>query len=68
MKIPGFVAEVCLYDTKPYRGFTAAAQDVRAPVAPAYGPDECYDDCMATSRDGSRASRRFARFCAVACG
>jgi hypothetical protein len=46
----------------------AMAHETKESVFPAYGPDECYDDCMATSRDGSPASRRFAKFCAVACG
>jgi len=67
MSIPGFVAESCMYGPRLYRG-VSTAQDAKELVSPAYGPDECYDDCMATSRDGSRASMRFARFCAIACG
>lgn len=66
MTMPGFVAGACLYRAGLYGG-AVVAQEAKESVLPAYGVDECYDDCMATSRDGSLASRRFARFCATAC-
>jgi hypothetical protein len=67
MTLPGFVADASLYPSPAYRN--AEVLNVQSGgVTPAYGPGECYDDCMATSRDGSRASKRFARFCATACG
>jgi hypothetical protein len=65
MSLPGYVADRSLYPNPTYRN-----AEVRKPhaeqIIPAYGAGECYDDCMAGCH--GRGCRRFARFCATACG
>ena len=67
MTLPGFVAESALVPAPVYRSIQAP-QPTGGPVRLAYDAGDCYDDCMAGGGKEGPGRRRFARFCAVACG